>query len=446
MATIDPAIAATLTTTADYLKEDYTVHGIVNQINREAPFFARVRKNGKDVRGKFAVIPVWLQGARNAVRALAELDDLPTPGRQDIKRAQLGIRFHGARILVTEASIQASATEDGAFEETVEVETRGIIQDLANDIERELLTGGNNARIARIASLPGGNIFGVDFPGGSRCYPDGLDQFGAKYIRNGDIFRVISADGLTQRSPSINVAGEPNLTTTPNQVAMNATPGGTVVGDFLVKASKSGISGGGSPDDLNVDDTVGAAASNSPGLEMQGLREAVDNLAGGSYLAQTNTDTWSAFVRSFVDTPTDLSEELMEQVFYAVEQRGQEPPDAIWTTYSLRNHYATKLLIPEKRFNNTLELQGGYKTIGFNGIPFFISRLMPPGHMYFLSMANLYVYNQGGFYWFDRDHFWHRFGDKMAWTATMLYFANFGTPRRNKHGVLRGLNEPFPIA
>lgn len=440
MADLDLNTAATLTAVASYMKEDYTVHGIVNQINREAPFFARVRKNGKDVRGKYAVIPLMNQGARSAVRALDELDDLPTPGKQEVLKAQLNMKYHGARILLTEPTIQASMTEDGAFEQVVEVETRGIIQDLADTVERELLTGGGgNARIARIASVVSTTVFGLDFPGGSRCYPDLADSFGAKYVKKSDIFRFITGAGVP-RDPTALVSAEPDTTVTPNRMTISVANAAVIVGDFIVKASKVGLSGAAA----DVDDSV-LAGGIGPGVEMQGLREIVDSVAGGSYLGVTNTDTWAAIVKDFTLAPTDLSEDVMEQVFYTIEQRGQQPPGAIWTTYSLRNFYATKLLIPEKRYNNTLELQGGYKVIGFNGIPMFVSRLMPPGHMYFLSPEDLFVYNQGGFYWFDRDHFWHRMGDKMAWTATMLYYANFGTPRRNRHGVIRGLNEPFAI-
>ena len=68
-----------------------------------------------------------------------------------------------------------------------------------------------------------------------------------------------------------------------------------------------------------------------------------------------------------------------------------------------------------------------------------------PGHWWMLTMPELYCYNQGGFYWMDRDNMFSRIDGKMGWEATLLFYSNFGTPRRNVHGVIRGLQEPYRV-
>jgi hypothetical protein len=418
MAAVDVSLAATFTAIAAYLKEDYTVHSITEQINREAVLFGQMRRNGKDVRGEYAVIPLLTQGARNAVGSRDETDDLPSPGRQTTVTAQLRMRYNTGRLTVTEKAIQSSANADGSFEQVTEVETRGLIADMAQDISRQVF-GDGTGKLFRVRSTT--SPIQIDFPGGNRCYPDGSDAFGSKYLEVNDIIKFYSSVGV-ERNESRQITAI-DRTVTPNTISLTV-PTGLAIGDFGYKSSK--IAGGPGTVDDNKDS------------DMEGLRLIIDDAA--QYLTVNADGTWSAAVSDFSLAPVDVSEKLLNQKFSQVERRSQKVIDIEVTTFSLRNVYAESLSL-DKRYTNTTTLPGGYTAITHNGKPILVDKDAPPGHWYFLSQGDLYVYNQGGFYWFDRDSFWSRIPDKMAWEATLLYFANSGSPRRNRFGVLRGLNE-----
>lgn len=436
MADVTLSAATILDALQGYLKEDYTVHGLTDMINREAEFFGKVRRTGKDVRGKYAVIPVLLQGNRNAVGSRNESDDLPSPGFQQTATdgssrtyGQVEMKYNTGRLAISEAAIQASAKSQGAFESALEVEMQGLARDMGNDLNRQHIAGDGTGKLCQVGTVDG-SVLDVWQPGGQTCWPEASDGDGAKYLEVGDVVAVYNGSTFVQTSDITAI----DYSSTPNTITLD-TAGSVADGHFVYKGSKDGVA-----DELddNKDSDV----------EGLGLWVDDDSTAASINPATAGNERWAATVLDHTAAPVQLSESLMHQMTSLIRRRGGQAASkslALWTTYAIENDYGSRILTPDKRYSNTTTLSGGYTALTFNGVPLMVDKDCLPGHMYFLTMSELFCYNQGGFYWMDRDNMFSRVADKMAWEATLLFFSNFGTPRRNVHGVIRGIQEPYRV-
>jgi len=433
--------SAALSALQGYLKEDYTIHGLTDQINREAEFFGRVRRSSKEVRGKYGVIPVFLQGNRGAVGARGELDKLPDPAFQKTAIAggariagQIGMKFNTARFAITEPAIQASATSVGAFESALEVEMKGLTMDMANDLNRQHMSNDGSGVLAIVTAISSLDI-SIDKAGGQTYYPAADDTDGAKFIEVDDVLAVYITGGGTMRG-SMKVTAV-DYSATPNVITVDAVPSGTAATDKLVKASTTGLSAATFDED-------------SFNNEVEGLLKWVNDTGtvGNINPATAGNERWASTVLDNSAAPVPLSEPVLHQLQSLIRRRGGMAASsglAHWTTYALENDFGTRVLSPDKRFNNTTTLAGGYTALTFAGRPIMVDKDCLPGHWWMLTMPELYCYNQGGFYWMDRDAMFSRIDAKMGWEATLLFYSNFGTPRRNAHGVIRGFLEPYRV-
>lgn len=441
MATVTLSAAAIKTALNGYLQEDTTVHALTDHINREAEFFGKVRRSGKEIRGKYALIPMILKGSRNAVGARAELTTLPAPSFQKSPvdggggriAGQIGVFYNTARIAFTETAIQASASSEAAFASVLEVEMRGITKDLGNDINRQCVAGDGSGKLCRIQVATSTTAISVDDPGGVACYPDAVDNYGARYLEVGDVVAVYSAAGTYRGASTIATI---DYNATPNALTLTTALAGMTVGDFLFKAS---IADGGA-----------AAEENARNAEIEGLVKWIDSVATAANVDPTiaGNERFGSTELDFTTAPIALSEALLHQTMSLVRQRaGKNAARGIahWTTPALENDYATRVLMGDRRYMNTTEFAGGYTALTFAGSPIMTDKDWLPGHWGMLSMSDLYFYNQGGFYWFDRDAVFDRISNQMGWEATLLIFGNIGTPRRNVHAMIRGLLQPYRV-
>ncbi|MCG8435365.1 MAG: hypothetical protein MJA83_15180, partial [Gammaproteobacteria bacterium] len=308
MADIVLSSATVLAAIQGYLKEDYTIHGLTDQINREAEFFGRVRRSSKEIRGKYGVVPVILQGNRNAVGARGELDNLPTPafqatavdGSSNRIAGQIAIRFNTGRFAITEQAIQASATSEGAFESALEVEMKGLTLDMANDLNRQHIAGDGTGRLCRIASVTGSystTAPGVDQPGAVACWPTGSDPDGAKFIEVNDVLAAYSSGGTFRDQDTVTAV---DRTLTPNKVTFAGAMAGLIVGDYLYKGSKAGVT-------TQDDDAKDA--------EVEGLVAWIDDTSTIAAIDPTNAgnERWASTKIDHSSAPVPLQETILHQ-------------------------------------------------------------------------------------------------------------------------------------
>ena len=285
-------------------KEDYTIHGLTDQINREAEFFGRVRRSSKEVRGKYGVIPVFLQGNRNATGARSELDKLPDPAYQKTAidsgggriAGQVGMKFNTGRFAITEPAIQAAATSVGAFESSLEVEMKGLTMDMANDLNRQHMSGDGTGTLCVVSGTPAASYIDVIKPGGQQCYPSADDVDGAKFVEVDDVVAIYSSAGVFRGTCGVTAV---DYSATPNRLTLNLDPTGisVVATDVVYKASTSGLTGANTDQDAKDN-------------EIEGLLKWINDTgaAGNIDPSLSGNERWASTVLDNSAAPVPLSE------------------------------------------------------------------------------------------------------------------------------------------
>ena len=125
------------------------------------------------------------------------------------------------------------------------------------------------------------------------------------------------------------------------------------------------------------------------GQEIFGIPVLVDdgsNLDTLFGISRTTTPRWKAKVDANGGVNRALTLALMQKGFTHVEKTGLGPT-LILTTFELRDKYVT-LLVAEKRYVNTLKLDGGFNALEFNGKPLLPDEQAKHNQMDFLTGNN----------------------------------------------------------
>jgi len=84
-----------------------------------------------------------------------------------------------------------------------------------------------------------------------------------------------------------------------------------------------------------------------------------------------------------------------------------------------------------------MDLDGGFKAIDYNGVPFTVDDDAIDGCMYFLTLKDLQVYRMSDYEWMDKDgSVLARITGYDAYEAVLFRYAELGCKRRNAQGVL----------
>jgi hypothetical protein len=144
----------------------------------------------------------------------------------------------------------------------------------------------------------------------------------------------------------------------------------------------------------------------------------------------------------------DLSFVLMQQIFSAIATNSdfsEQDIKLLLCSYQMRDTYV-KLCQDERKFYNTMKLDGGFEAVSYNGKP-----LVPDVHarhnrIYFITPESMALFRLADLDWMDKDgSIFYRIsgGDVDAYGATMFIYQELGCKVRNANGVLVGVSENF---
>jgi hypothetical protein len=99
-----------------------------------------------------------------------------------------------------------------------------------------------------------------------------------------------------------------------------------------------------------------------------------------------------------------------------------------------------------KDFNTvlpTLELEGGFKALSFNGIPILVDRFCPEGSMYLLNTDYFKIHQLCDWQWLEGEDgkILKQIAGKPIYTATLVKYAELICERPNAQGLLYGITE-----
>lgn len=185
-----------------------------------------------------------------------------------------------------------------------------------------------------------------------------------------------------------------------------------------------------------------ADGSGNSGADMMGIKATIDDstVLDTFQGIQRSTNTWWKAQRdgnAGVNRPLTLT--LIQKVLTLCE-KADGKVSLMLTSYDLRDTYAS-LLVADKRFVNTLKLDGGWSALEYNGIPIVADVDAIANYWFMMDESTHKIYRMSDFNWMDRDGaILSRISGKDQYEAIMYLYANLGVDNCRKNGVLVDVN------
>lgn len=241
---------------------------------------------------------------------------------------------------------------------------------------------------------------------------------------------IKGTDNSTVTSASISVTLGAASTDGSNYAATLGSSVTTTAGDYLVLPGTLGYQLMGINGIINNNDptTVGGG----------GTLTSLEGLAAATY------GWWNAQMFTNSGTKRDLSLALMQKPLSAIAINSDFNEDDVkflLCSYGIRDKYVD-LLVAEKRFVNTMKLDGGFTGVEYNGIPLVPDPQCRKNTIFYISPESLRIFRTSDFDWMDRDGaVLSRVPDYDLYDAILFHYGNLGTTARNANGRLGDINE-----
>lgn len=450
--------AAILSNYDEVLKTFY-LPAIQEQLNNSNPLSKFIDKNEEDVSGKNATINCHY-GRNSGVFARGDGGSFADADYQKHKTATIPMKYNYGRITFSGPTIAATRDQKGAYASVIDNEVTGLVRDLSKEINRQLWGCGWGV-LARWRTTASGTSYTLQ----KRYYNnsaggDGFGStFGGKYLKE---FNHAVPVVLTTSGSTVTVA-----TVDATNIAVSALTETEEYYDTITCTDPSVSEAAGTfyvrPGNMA---TVTAASSTAGAgrYEMMGIRgivtnENLDEIAfydgtdrGMSALPDPlqglNNDTytwWNAQVDSHASGryagQRALTFKLFDKMFDKVAAEAGEGygPDMIMTTRALRREYID-LAREDRRYVNTMKLDGGWTAVEHNGVPLMVDDDAIDGEIYFLTLKDLRIYRMSDYNWMQKDgSIFARITGYDAYEAVLFRYAELGCTRRNSQGVITDL-------
>ena len=138
----------------------------------------------------------------------------------------------------------------------------------------------------------------------------------------------------------------------------------------------------------------------------------------------------------------DISENVIQKAMDMIEENSGSQVNFIVCSWGVKRALAEyfrqfKVAMP------TIEFEGGYKAISFNGIPVVADRFCPKGTMYLLNTNDFQIHQLCDWKWLEGEDgkILKQIPGKPVYTATLVKYAELMCQRPNGQGMLSGITE-----
>lgn len=395
----------------DVLKYDY-LPTIRKQINGSTVLLSRLEKNEEDIGGKNAVVALHT-GRNSGIGATTDGGALPTAGGQQYDNALYKVKYNYGRMQLTGPTIAAARKDKYAFVRATDSELKGTVEDMKDDINRQLFGNGTGVLALVNGTMNTANTtLTVDTPG-------------TMYFSKGMIVDIVDPASTTAgdkraTAAAITVSAKASATT----LTMNTANVPAIAdNDFIVRKGNY----------LNEMMGIKGIISDADPLSTV---TAID--VGGINRATAGNEFWKANSVANAGTARKLTLDLMQYAWDMGEEEGGEVT-LILTSRTQRRKYLA-LVKADGRFVNTLNLDGGFDALEYNGKPLVVEKYCPPDLMYFMDESTMAFYRMSDFEWMQSDGaILSRVSGYDAYEAVLYIYATLGCDAPNKNTVLKDL-------
>ncbi|MBQ2740786.1 MAG: phage major capsid protein [Clostridia bacterium] len=137
-----------------------------------------------------------------------------------------------------------------------------------------------------------------------------------------------------------------------------------------------------------------------------------------------------------------IDELTLQTVMDMVEEHSGSAPNMIICSFGVRRALINYFTSMGTRLQ-TMEIEGGYKSISFNGIPIVADRFCPCGTMYLVNTDDFKLCQLGDWQWMESEDgkILHQIPGKPVYTATLVKYAELLCTRPNAQARIHGIEE-----
>lgn len=377
----------TLQSAESALKSVY-LGAVTELLNTKAnPLLAKIEQTSTDVCGK-EIRKAAKYGINGGVGAGDETGTLPTASSVSYLQFVATLKNLYGQIEISDKAIRASADGQGAFTDLLNSELTDLLNASKFNLGR-MLYGDGSGKLATITDVEGKTV------DSTRNLAPGLlvDVYSAA--------GALVANGLKITDVSYE-DGTIELSSWPTSLANNAV--------MYVQGSKNKEITG-----------IGSLFSSSGTLY---------GLTKSSY----------SFLNSYSKTSSTLDEIVIQKVIDKLEMESGSVIDFI--ACSAKAKYAFQdYMASYKRNIDIMELNGGYKSLSYNGIPLVYDRFVPEGQMIFLDTKAFKLHQLCDWRYLETENgkILRQTQGKPTYTATLVKYCDLICDRPNGQGRITGI-------
>jgi len=331
---------------------------------------------------------------------------LPTAGYQQYMQANVTMKYNFHTLAITDVALKASQRSKEFLVNVLETEYQGAKNDMQRQLSRQGYGDGTGV-ICQIDGVGSTPTFDLDNPMVGKNATDYMS------IGNALLFAT-GTDGTGSA-----VYGVISTITGDNEMTV-ATDSGIADNDYVFLGHTAA-----SPDTANN------------AKEMMGLKGLIDdgtNVATFEGLARATYIWWKSYVNSN-STQRSLTDALLHTTYLEAKKKGD--PKYGLTHYDVYSAYG-QFLTPDRRYTETMTLNGGFTGVNFNGIPIVADFDCPYDELYFIDPSTLSVEDLAPMSFLQEDGaILDRSSTQPIWQATLRYYANLANKAPNQSSVLR---------
>ncbi len=383
--------------TADNALKSFYLDAVKDALDfKTNPFLAKVQHSSANVTGK-EVRKLIRIGLNGGIGAGSETGELPTASQNEYTQFVSTLKNLYGTIEISDKAIRASANNEGAF------------VNLLNDEMQSLIKS-------------------ASFNFGRMLFGDGSGKVGMVYdIGNGDYFVMDSVVGLAE-----------GMIIDIRETSGELVPGfegRKVIGVDRVNM-KVTLDGARFTDE-NLPIGAYVYIQSSAGYEITGLK------AIFSENALYGVDRTASVMRPYVQTSVgDISENIIQKAIDTIEENSGSKVNFIICSWGVRRALADyfrsfKVMMPSMQFD------GGFNALSFNGIPVLADRFCPEGTMYLLNSDDFKIHQLCDWQWLEGEDgkILKQVPGKPVYTATLVKYAELMCERPCGQGMLSGIKE-----
>lgn len=388
-------MTVTLSSAENALKSVY-LDVIANQLNVKAnPLLAQIKQSDANIWGK-EIIKLAPFGINGGIGAGTESGALPTAAGNNYVQFKTTLKNLFGKIEISDKAIRASENNSGAFVNLLTDEMEGLIKASSFNLGRMLYGDGTGALTTTTAAI----------------------ATTATYITVADTRNLIEGmviDCFTSTTKNFGGARISYIDRVNKRVYFVTMP--TISAQIATGAT------------LYV--------QGSMGNEITGLEAIFGN--GDLYGLSRTTYPWlNPYVNS---SSVSMDDVTLQNTIDAIEDKGGSEVNFIACSRSVRKAYQQYLTYYRRNVDVT-ELEGGFKSIAFNGIPLVADRFIADGTAYFLNTKDFTLHQLCDWKWLEDE------GGKVlkqvpsypSYSATLVKYADLVCDKPLSQAKLSSIN------